>query len=184
MYILGNGNKKLEDKMQNTTSLTSKSSILDKLQLKESVSVLAFSILIPFLIHFVPVSGNPAGAVLLPIFVAPFIAIVFFRLNVGLIAALLSPVLNYLLTGNPVYGTVGIITLELFLFVISAWLLLKLNFVKYFAAPASVIISMFITQLVFSPVNHFAVVFTTGLPGIILILLINILILTLAKKPE
>jgi len=110
--------------MPRTTSLTIESSLLNKVQIKESVFVLAFSILIPFLIHFIPVSGNPAGAVLLPIFIAPFIAVVFFRLNVAVIAALLSPVLNYLLTGNPVYGIVGIITLELVLFVFIAWLLI------------------------------------------------------------
>jgi len=170
--------------MPRTTSLTIESSLLNKVQIKESVFVLAFSILIPFLIHFIPVSGNPAGAVLLPIFIAPFIAVVFFRLNVAIIAALLSPVLNYLLTGNPVYGTVGIITLELVLFVFIAWLLIKLKFVKYFAAPVSVIISMFVTQLIFSSVGHFAVVLTTGLPGIILISLMNILIFTLAKKSK
>lgn len=170
--------------MPNTTSLAIENSILTKLQLKESVSVLAFSILIPFLIHFVPVSGNPAGAVLLPIFIAPFLAIIFFRLNVGIIAALLSPVLNYLLTGSPVYGIVGIMTLELFLFVLIAWLLIKLNYAKYFAAPVSVVISMFLTQLVFSSVSHFAVVLTTAFPGIILISLVNILIFTFAKKSK
>ncbi|MGD1007936.1 MAG: hypothetical protein ABR980_11980 [Ignavibacteriaceae bacterium] len=170
--------------MPRTTSLIIESSLLNKVQIKESVFVLAFSILIPFLIHFIPVSGNPAGAVLLPIFIAPFIAVVFFRLNVAIIAALLSPVLNYLLTGNPVYGTVGIITLELVLFVFIAWLLIKLKFVKYFAAPVSVIISMFVTQLIFSSVSHFAVVLTRGLPGIILISLMNILIFTLAKKSK
>ena len=99
--------------MPGMTSLAIENSLLSKLQIKESVAVLAFSILIPFLIHFIPVSGNPVGAVLLPIFIAPFIAVVFFRFNVGIIAALLSPVLNYLLTGNPVYGLLGIITLEL-----------------------------------------------------------------------
>ena len=151
--------------MPNTTSLAIENSILTKLQLKESVSVLAFSILIPFLIHFVPVSGNPAGAVLLPIFIAPFLAIIFFRLNVGIIAALLSPVLNYLLTGSPVYGIVGIMTLELFLFVLIAWLLIKLNYVKYFAAPVSVIISMFITQLVFSLGKPFCCSFNNRVSG-------------------
>ena len=170
--------------MQRTTSLTIENSFLTKLQIKESVLVLAFSVLIPFLIHFIPVSGNPVGAVLLPIFIAPFFAIVFFRLNVGLFAALLSPVLNYLLTGNPVYGMVGIITVELFIFVFTSWLLINLKYVKYIAAPISLILSMFISQLIFSSVSHFTVVLTTGLPGIILISLVNILIFTLVKKSK
>ena len=176
--------KQLEDKMSGTTSLAIENSLLSKLQIKESVAVLAFSILIPFLMHFIPVSGNPVGAVLLPIFIAPFIAVVFFRFNVGIIAALLSPVLNYLLTGNPVYGLLGIITLELSLFVLIAWLLIKVKFVKYLAAPVSVIISMFISQILFSSVSHFAAVLTVGLPGIVLISLINILIFPLAKKSK
>ena len=172
--------KQLEDKMIGTTSLTIENSLLNKLQIKES----AFSILIPFLIHFIPVSGSPAGAVLLPIFIAPFIAVVFFRLNVGIIAALLSPVLNYLLTGNPIYGIIGIITLELSLFVFITWLLIKVKFVKYFAAPVGVIISMFISQIIFSSLSHFAAVLIVGLPGIVLISLINILIFPLAKKSK
>jgi hypothetical protein len=176
--------KQLEDKMIGTTSLTIENSLLNKLQIKESVAVLAFSILIPFLIHFIPVSGSPAGAVLLPIFIAPFIAVVFFRLNVGIIAALLSPVLNYLLTGNPIYGIIGIITLELSLFVLITWLLIKVKFVKYFAAPVGVIISMFISQIIFSSLSHFAAVLIVGLPGIVLISLINILIFPLAKKSK
>ena len=167
--------------MPNTTSLTIENS-LNKLQIKESVIVLAFSILIPFMIHFIPVSGNSVGAVLLPIFIAPFIAVVFFRLNVGLSAAILSPVLNYLLTGNPVYGTVGIITIELCLFVLIAKLLINLKYVKYFAAPISIVISMFFTQIVFSSLNHFTFVLYTALPGIILISIINVLIFPLSNK--
>jgi hypothetical protein len=177
-------NKKYEDKMAVTNSFAIENSILSKVQLKESVIVLAFSILIPFLIHFIPVSGSPAGAVLLPIFIAPFIALMFFRLNVALLAALFSPMLNYLLTGNPVYGIVGTMTLELSLFVLLAWLLLKVNFVKYSAAPVSIILSMFVTQLIFSSANYFIAVLTTALPGIILISLINILIFTFAKKSK
>jgi hypothetical protein len=176
--------KKLEDNMPKTTSLTIENSLLNKLQLTESVAVLVFSILIPFVIHLIPVSNKPAGAVLLPIFIAPFFAIVFFRLNVGVIAALLSPMLNYLFTGNPVYGMVGIMTVELFLFVLIAWYLIRFKYVKYIAAPVSVIISMFISQFIFSSVSHFAVVLTTAIPGIILISLINIMVFTFAKKTK
>ena len=184
MYILGNSKNYLEDIMSRSVSVAIESTFLNKVQVKESIIVLAFSVLIPFLIHFVPVAGTPAGAVLLPIFIAPFAAIVFFRLNTGLIAALLSPVLNYLITGNPVYGTVGIITFELVLFVLISSLLIKFNPIKYIAAPVSVIISMFTVQLIFSPAGHFTVVLTAGLPGIILISLINILILSFAKNSK
>jgi hypothetical protein len=170
--------------MSKTTSLALENSISDKLQIKESVLVLAFSVLIPVLVHLIPVSGNPAGAVLLPIFIAPFIAVVFFRLNVGITAALLSPVLNYLLTGSPVSGAVGIITLELSLFVLAAWLLTKFDYIKLFAAPVSIIFAMFITQLITSSISHFTVVLTAGLPGIIIISIINILLFTAVKKSK
>jgi hypothetical protein len=169
--------------MSKTASLALKNLISDKLQIKESVLVLAFSVLIPVLVHLIPVSGNP-GAVLLPIFIAPFIAVVFFRLNVGITAALLSPMLNYLLTGSPVSGAVGIITLELSLFVLAAWLLTKFDYIKLFAAPVSIIFAMFITQLISSSLSHFTVVLTAGLPGIVIISVINILLFTAVKKSK
>jgi hypothetical protein len=168
--------------MTRTSSLTIENSFLNKLQVKESVAVLAFSVLIPFLIHVIPFAGSPAGAVLLPIFIAPFIAVVFFRFDVAIIAALLSPVLNYFLTGNPVYGSVGIMTLELCMFVSIAKLLIKYDYVKYIAAPAGVIVSMFFSQFIFSSVNHFTAALTTAIPGIILISLLNVLLFTLSKK--
>ena len=105
-------------------------------------------------------------------------------MNVAIITALLSPILNYLLTGNPVYGTVGIITFELVSFVLIAGLLLKYDIVKYFAAPISIIISMFLSQIIFSSLSHFPVVLTVGLPGIILISFINILIIRLSRKSK
>jgi hypothetical protein len=156
--------------------------LVNKLQVKETLSILACSILIPYLMHFIPASGNPVGAVLLPIFIAPFIAVVFFKWNTAVITALLSPMLNYIVTGNPHFAIVGVVTTELVLFVSMSLLLVKVNGLKYAAAPISLVVSMFAAQAIFSSVSHFAVVFVTGLPGIALISLINIFALKLAGK--
>jgi len=96
--------------------------LIDKLLIKEMVFVLVFSVLLQVLIHLIPSGNVPAGAYLLPLFYAPFIAVLFFRLQVGIVVALLSPLCNYLITGNPVPELLGVITIELVAFVLlSNW---------------------------------------------------------------
>lgn len=168
--------------MSRTSALRIEDLFSNKLQVAETVSILILSVLIPFLVHFVPVSGSPAGAVLLPIFIAPFIAVVFFRSSVAMITALFAPVLNYLITGNPVIGIVGLMTVELFLFVLITKALINLKYINYIAAPVSVIISMFAAQLVFSTASHFTTVLTTAIPGIVIIAVLNVLIIALTRK--
>jgi len=168
--------------MTENNSLSLRASLLSKIQVKETLSILACSILIPYLMHFIPATANPVGAILLPIFIAPFIAVIFFKWNTAVITALLSPMLNYIVTGNPHFAIVGVITTELVLFVAISMMLLKNNYLKYVAAPLSLVSAMFITQLLFSSVNHFAAVFVTGLPGIVLISLVNIFVIRLTRK--
>lgn len=168
--------------MTGTNSIAVRSTLVNKLQVKETLSILAFSILIPYLIHFIPTSGNPVGAVLLPIFIAPFIAVVFFKWNTAVITALLSPMLNYVVTGNPHFAIVGVITTELVLFVAISSLLLKVNGLKYAAAPIALVFAMFVGQILFSSVSHFEVILAAGLPGIVLISMVNFAALKLSGK--
>ena len=79
--------------------------------------------------------GVPVGAYLLPMFYIPFIALVAYRLPVALIVALLAPPLNFLLTGNPQWGLMGILTIELVLFTLLAYVLMLQGKVKWIAAP-------------------------------------------------
>jgi hypothetical protein len=168
--------------MTKTNSLALSTTLVNKLQVKETLSILAFSILIPYSMHFIPASGNPIGSILLPIFIAPFIAVVFFKWSTAVITALLSPMLNYFVTGNPHFAIVGVITTELVLFVLLSMALLKVNGLKYATAPIGLVFAMFVGQILFSSVSHFAVVLTTGLPGIVLISLVNFAAIKLSGK--
>lgn len=108
----------------------------DYLSIKTTLVVLVATLLLPMLVHLIPATGPiPVGARLLPMFYAPFIAIVFFRLHVGLIAGMLAPVINHLLTGKPAWPIVGLLSTELVIFAIIAFLLIKINPIRWVAAP-------------------------------------------------
>lgn len=78
-----------------------KAMIITNMEIKQIVSILICSVLFPFLIHFIPYQSRPIGAVLLPMFFAPLLAVIFFRLHVSVLTALLAPALNYFITGMP-----------------------------------------------------------------------------------
>jgi len=167
--------------MKNTKAIAM-INIFKKLQLLETVLLLGLSISVPFLMHFIPSSSAPIGAVLMPIFFAPFIAILFFRLHVAVITALVTPMLNYFITGMPAFELVGIITTEITLFVLILKLFINFKSTKYFAAPISLVIAAFCAQMVIGSFAGFKNAITTGLPGIILLLLLNIAVLKFIKS--
>ncbi len=165
--------------------------IIEKLQLKPAIAILASTCLLPFLIHLIPPFGDtPIGAMLLPMFYIPFIAIVFFRLHVGLIAAALAPVLNFLITGNPQWQLVAVLSFELIVFVLLAHQMLKVDTFKWVAAPlaylgAKVISSaclLFVTLLPnVHPMNFFTQSVSNAVAGIIILALINVIVLRYAS---
>jgi len=82
------------------------------------------SVISPFMIHLIPpIGGVPIGAIVLAMSYAPLIAIVLFRFHVAMITALLSPLLNSLITGYPKPEIIAILTFELILFSICAYLI-------------------------------------------------------------
>lgn len=157
---------------------------LSVFQIKETLLVLTAAIAIPFLIHLIPLHDNvPWGARLLPMFYAPFIAIVFFRPHVGLIAALIAPFINALITGNPQPDKIVILTMELTIFTCTSYFIysrlpnFKANtLISYLLAKAiSWLLLLIIAAITFTPT------FTTSLftiknayPGIAILALINI----------
>lgn len=162
-----------------------KPGILQKLQVGEMVLVLALSVLIPFLIHLIPsYNGIPVGAIYLAMFIAPFIAVKFFKFHVALIVAASAPVLNFLITGNPVQGLVPLITFELIVFISISKILNeipKLNYLNSLIAYlGTVLISLILINLfngVFtkSAAEFISVSVFSAVPGIILLVLMNIL---------
>lgn len=83
-------------------------------------------VLLPILVHLIPFSGAaPLGAYLLPMFVAPLVA-VFYLSPAGLVlAALLAPVLNHFLTGMPTSAVLPGLIAELVLFSLLVWWLVQ-----------------------------------------------------------
>jgi hypothetical protein len=87
------------------------------LVLPATIATVAFAMLLPFLVHLVPPSGGvPLGARLLPIFLAPFLAAVLFHPSVALLASLVTPTLNRLVTGQPAPAMSVWLTVELLVF--------------------------------------------------------------------
>jgi hypothetical protein len=166
--------------------------LVQRLQLKPAIAILLSTCLFPFLVHlFPPYQGIPIGAILLPMFYIPFIAIVFFRLHVGLIAGALAPVLNFLITGNPQWQFVLILSFELIVFVLLASQMLQLNPFKWVAAPlgylgAKVISSgglLFVPLLPqVHPLDFLTQSVSNGIPGIIILALINVMVVRYARK--
>jgi len=80
-------------------------------------ATLTGAIVLPLAVHLIPdVNNVPMGARLLPMFLAPLVAIYLARPVVGIAAAALAPILNNAITGRPTGQMLTSITIELFLF--------------------------------------------------------------------
>jgi hypothetical protein len=154
---------------------------INQLQVRATVVILAIACILPMLIHIIPpVHGTPIGALLLPMFYIPFIAIIFFRLHVGVVAAVFAPIINLLITGSPLWHTMLILSFELLIFTLISYLLLKDNF-KWIAAPLSFVFTKIISScllmlipLMVSPIDYFFNSISNGTPGIIILGIINL----------
>ena len=170
--------------MESINSIAVKSGLLTKIQVKETVLILSLSVLIPFLVHFLPdFNGVAIGAIFLPMFWAPYIAVKYFKFHVGLIAALTAPILNYWITGNPHMAIISLMTIQLALFVVVSGLLKNFGKLKYLNAVLAYIIAIAAASIVIISLpalmpnlvlgNYFMTAFVSGLPGLILLAAIN-----------
>jgi membrane-associated HD superfamily phosphohydrolase len=160
-------------------------------RLKTITMVLIAAVFFPFFIHMIPPqNGIPIGAFLLPMFYIPFVALFAYDWKVALPVALLAPVLNFLITGNPNWEFLTVLTLELVLFTGIACFLLKGSLSKWVAAPlgylgAKIISSIllnFIPMVSSIPWDFFLNSISRALPGIGVLLLINFLLLVFLNK--
>lgn len=161
-----------------------------RLQLKEITILLTASIFIPLVIHLIP-SGNgiPLGAVLLPMFYVPLIAVIFHKFGTALIVTALGPILNYLITGSPKLEKVPFVTLEVLLFVLMLVVLLKYKKLNKVSSLISILFAFLISSLVFGlfstsgfAASHYISILETSIPGIIILTVMNILLLRLREK--
>jgi hypothetical protein len=85
---------------------------------REAAILVAVAWLVPFLIHLIPWSGpRPLGVYTLPIFWTTFLAVYFYGALPGLAIGLVSPLVNLALTGLPALRSVGMMGMEVALFV-------------------------------------------------------------------
>jgi hypothetical protein len=157
---------------------------------KISFLILCAAIVFPFVIHLIPpINGTPVGAFFLPMFYIPFVALFLYGWRVALPIALLAPVLNFVLTGNPNWEFLSVLTLELLIFTVIAHIIINSHSIKFLAAPLGYIIAkvissillMFVPLVSAGPIDFIVVSLTKALPGIIILLLINILIIRFEK---
>lgn len=146
------------------------------------ISIVLFgTVAIPLLIHLIPASGPvPIGARLLPIFYAPLIATLLFRIHIGLIAAVLGPLLNYLLLGLPAPEILMPLTFELIIFVWTIYMLKGNWLMGPMAYLAAKVLSSSVMLLIPSfspgpaPFDFFIQSITNAIPGLIVLLVIGI----------
>ncbi|MDH3651165.1 MAG: hypothetical protein OEQ53_15880 [Saprospiraceae bacterium] len=152
--------------------------------------VLVVAVAIPFFVHLIPYSGSvPIGAKLLLMFFAPLVAIILFRFQVAFVAAILAPIANYVLTEQPVLELSLLLSLELGLFTAFVYFLLQSKILRWIAAPLAYLGAKLFSSLVIGwlPLEMTSTEFwltsvSNGLPGILILLAINLLALQLWKN--
>jgi hypothetical protein len=167
------------------TSVVS-NSVIRNLQVVETIVLLAASVLFQFLVHLIPSSGTPLGAVLLAMFFAPLVAVIFFKAHTALIVGILSPVLNYFITGSPKAEILPLMTIELVLFVSCLYLFFSISMLKKIGAVFAIIISITLSTFIVSLFGNYngnvLDSLTTAVPGILLLSLLNYLLLLNREK--
>jgi len=145
--------------MDSANSLTFKSNILTRLQVKETVLTLVLSVVIPFMVHLLPsYKGIPMGAILMAMFFAPYIAVRYFKFHVAIIIGLFAPLLNHFLTGNPRTELIPVLTFQLVVFILASKFFLHLKFYNHLNAIFAFLSAMIASFLII-------VILPSTLPG-------------------
>ncbi len=174
----------------NNTTVIAADSAAKRLQVKEIAVLIAASVFLQFIIHLVPpVHGNPLGAVLLPMFYVPLIAVTFYKFHTALVVTAFGPILNYFLTGSPALGIVPLLTFQVLMFVLALTILSKYGKFRSVNALISILTALVFSQLVFSLFNSsgfsgslLLISLENAVPGIIIITVMHILLLRLRDK--
>jgi len=142
---------------------------------------LAAAVILPILIHLIPTpNGVPAGAVYLPIFIAPLVAILLKAPFAAIVTAIFAPALNHILTGNPAAPILVILTAELVVFTVIALVIhqrypsfMFLAIPAYAAAKvATLIVMVTLKPLPAPPMTYVGNSIVNAIPGIIILLIL------------
>lgn len=158
------------------------------LQIPALLLTLGFMWLFPFMIHLIPASGDiPLGSRLLPIFYAPLLAIWLFHPAVGLISSLLMPFINYAFTGMPEFNVAIMLSVELSVFSL-VLLVLKNHWTRQpILAPLAILAGKVVSSLLLffiplvplSPWAYFSSSVVNAIPGLMVLLAINLTLIHL-----
>ena len=154
-------------------------------QIPATIITIILMVIFPFIIHLI--GGPLAGSRWLPIFYAPLVAAVLFHPLVAVAAGITAPILNHLLTGAPPLPMVAILSFELVIFGIAVYYLNRRWPAFWAAAPLAYLLAkagsaLLIAVLPFSiaPVSawqFFSTSLVNAVPGLLVLLLINWLLL-------
>lgn len=160
-----------------------------KYQITQTVIILAATMVLPVLVHLLPnLNGQLAGAVLLPIFLAPMFAAFMYKKHVAIFAGIFAPMFNYLIMGRPAPEMVITLGFEVVMFAVLLSWLKNMKGIQYIAAPLSYLISslavvlglsLFGTQS--SPVAFWLSSTAIAVPGILLMTVANLALLRYQK---
>ncbi len=150
-----------------------------------TVVTIAAMMILPYLIHLLPpVNGVQLGARLLPIFYAPFLAVVLFKLRIGVVASIIAPFLNFLLLGRPTFELSILLVVQILIFCLLADRAFRSWPRLVIIAPVAYLIALFVSSLLLiawplvpAPWSQYAISSAiSGLPGILILLALNILV--------
>lgn len=171
--------------MKNVTAIQ----LVSKYQITQTVIILAATMILPVLVHLLPnFNGQLAGAVLLPIFLAPMFAAFMYKKHVAILAGIFAPLFNFLILGRPAPEMVTTLGFEIVLFALLLSWLKNIRGIQYIAAPLSYLISSFAVVAGLSllgtqanPVAFWLSSTTIAIPGILLMAVANLVFLRFQK---
>lgn len=166
---------------------------LERVSWRETCALMFVAWLVPFLVHLVPWSGGrPLGVHLLPAFWTAFVAVYLYGRGVGVMVALVVPLLNFLTMGLPAAERVGLMSVEAVAFVVLAAVFVGRWPALRFAAPLAWLGARALALLVQwavpafgytrDPVEHFAGSVVASLAGLGVLLAMNVLLVQLLPK--
>ena len=162
---------------------------------REAAVLLLSSWLVPVLIHLLPALGHREnGVYLIPAFWAAFMAVYFYGSALGVVVALVTPLINLMLTGLPAAGWVGPMSLELVAYTLTcAWLLRRWGTLWLIAPFAYIPAKAFALGVIWAVpafharrdvLNHLLDSTCNALPGLGVLLVINLALVLLAPREQ
>lgn len=152
-----------------------------RVQIPATFITIGLMILFPVLSHII--GGAPIGVRWLPMFYAPVAAALWFHPAVGLVAGLLGPLANHLLTGHPTAPMTVMLTIEMVVFVAVIQLLARRRPGFWGAAAVAFVVAKLVSMTLLAvlpqppipapPLQYFTSSLANGWPGMIVLVIIN-----------